>query len=108
MKPSQILHVAGDVLEQPGAWTQGYYARNKKGISTSYVDGDAVCWCAAGMLLKMGGMDGIAEAVDYLCRVAGVIGTGSLADWNDKPERTQEEIIAAFRQAEQLAKDEGQ
>jgi hypothetical protein len=48
-----VLLKAADILSAPNAWTQHVFARdNKDAVVTSVVAYNAVCWCAAGAVLK--------------------------------------------------------
>lgn len=102
MRTSELLHKAGDLLEKPGAWTRSVYARDKLGGSIWPTDKAATCWCALGAIIKFGDGYGRVEAVEYL---QSVLHSRDIAHWNDVSGRTKEEIVAVFRQAEQLALD---
>lgn len=113
MKPSEILHAAGDLLEQPGAWIQHSSARTAHRVNTVPFYKDAVCWCALGALSKV--TDGWSHEnlqgtdpcfiVEFLEKVVNV---NYIPSWNDRLGQTQEEVVAAFRKAEQLALEAGQ
>lgn len=93
MKVSEILSKAADLIEPEGKWTKMFYETH---------DGR---FCAYG-------------AIDYVChseyqsvrraaeRLRDVIGSTHIAPWNDAPERTQAEVVAALRQASTLAKEQ--
>ncbi len=108
---SQVLSEAADLLEKPGAWTQGAYARGKSGRKVS-TRKTAVCFCAVGAIdAVIGkptiGIEGHWEALRMVTFAA--IGTreANVAEWNDEPGRTQAEVVAAFRRAAALAKEQG-
>lgn len=101
-----ILNAAADLLEKPGAWTQGYYANRDDGGHTDALSDDAVCWCSLGAIARVAGAypesdrGGPAfEAADVLEKVVG----SYVADFNDKTGRTQAEVVAAFRKAAEEA-----
>jgi hypothetical protein len=81
-------------ISPPGAWTQGYYARNAAGNPVTSTAPEAVCWCAAGAIVA-GPLAWWQAATRLLSEVVG----GSLADWNDEPGRTQDEVLAVYREA---------
>jgi hypothetical protein len=100
---SQILNEAADLLEQPGAWTQGKDARNELGAGTYSADLRACSFCILGAIRRVGGTGHDRwKAVGALCRSLGI---ENIAEWNDAPERTQEEVVAALRAS--AAKAEG-
>jgi len=108
---SQVLSEAADLLEKPGAWTQGEYARGKSGrpVKRRYA---AVCFCALGAIDAAHGETDIGNEVDveaarFVTSVAVPERVGNLALWNDAPERTQAEVVDAFRRAAALAKAQG-
>lgn len=105
---SQVLSEAADLLEKPGAWTQGVFARNAKGENTglSEIRGKAVCWCVLGATAASAGSNlGLSSAADHFLR--DFLGVEELGSWNDAPDRSQEEVVDALRRAAALAKDQG-
>ena len=48
-----ILLAAADLLDRPGAWCRGQYARDRRGQATSPYAEDAVSWCATGALMRV-------------------------------------------------------
>lgn len=111
MKPSELLHAAGDLVARPGGWTQGSYARDKNGnTSVEYYTGSqeeaSVCWCAKGAILRIASEHfACTNAAEWYIRQ--ILGFSNLIAWNDEKGRTQEEVVTLFRKAEQLAKDQG-
>lgn len=108
MKPSEILHAAANLLKNPGAWTQKSDARDAHGYEVRVSSPKATCWCAFGAIVKV-----IANPYDEIdTQVAAFLrqatGIWSITSWNDAEGRTQEQVIAAFLKAEQLAKDHNQ
>ena len=106
---SEILTKAADLLEKPGAWTQGDYARNYVGEGYSdYIADRAdeggtfepVCFCTIGALNHVRGKEADAALWGELRNpVVSVVGEINIADWNDTPGRTQAEVVAALRTA---------
>lgn len=72
-------------------WTQG---------SFHAVDGKC---CAYGALMDVSPLRDIDPLQDALGAAIGVRGAYKLWDWNDAPERTQAEVLAAFDRAIELA-----
>lgn len=111
MKASELLRAAGDLLEQPGAWTQGFYARDAKFQQVPPENENAVCWCALGAIEKIGGFGSefgpaarfIRKAIRFGYREAYTV-----VEWNDVDDRTQIEVVNVFRKAEQLALEDCQ
>jgi hypothetical protein len=90
-------------------WTQGEYARGEKGSSVDYLKDKATCFCAAGAIgaVNKHWPTSSLPGMRYLSLAVG--GDGDEADvlnWNDAPERTQAEVVEAFRKAAELARGE--
>jgi hypothetical protein len=77
-------------------WCQGVHARDKNGIKVLSVSDLATRWCAAGALLAVGATS---EASELLLKTIGDPPHGSIPIWNDVPERSQADVLAAFDQA---------
>ena len=90
MKPSQVLEAARRSLLEPQVWCQSAFQK-----------GDRRTAMTAIMLVEG---PGIWEATNYFRRVAGC---ELITIWNDHPDRTHEEVIAAFSAAVALAESEG-
>lgn len=97
---ADILDRAADLIAPEGAWTQGALARCEDG--TAYVDElppDPTCFCAEGAIQSANGRRGAKSeraAFDALRRV---IPTDFIHEWNDRPTRTQAEVVTALRRA---------
>ena len=102
-KASDALAKAADLIEPPGAWTQGTFARDAHGEPTTSSGPRATCWCASGAIRRItpGRLDR-RQARDYLDKVVGTITL-----FNDALGRTQAEVVAALREASNLAEKEG-
>ena len=119
MDVATVLNAAADLIEPEGAWTQGEQARNRRGQRVADSAPNAVCFCASGAIWKaaqrlkvrsLSGQNGfiINEAHVALSRTVNAPNHAmSVPDWNDAPERTQAEVVAALRQAAQRAKEAG-
>lgn len=86
-----ILNGAADVLDEKG-WCQGRY-QNDKG---EYCPAGAMIHYADS-LLELEGVKG----VDIAMRILHDEVNNYVTSWNDKPERTKEEVISALRSAAQ-------
>lgn len=109
MSPDEILTKAADLLEKPGAWTQGSAILDRYGRPTGWSDPRACCFCAFGAIRRASGDPEITkcEALDFADRFAAGLGFSGIIDFNDAPERTQAEVVAKLREAAELAKATG-
>ena len=91
--PQAILNAAADLIERTG-WTQGHYAHDKDGHPCQPRSSSAVCFCALGALEAQRLNDEqMGSAHEELAWRVGA----SVSLWNDHPDRTKEEVIAALR-----------
>lgn len=102
----EVLNKAADLLEKPGAWTQGVFARNRRGNVCSPTDDTARCFCVSGAVQRVVG--GFASptfysVVDLLNAMARRRNARHIAHWNDAPGRTQSEVVEALRAAAKAA-----
>lgn len=67
-------------------------ARDGNGINVGENDEDAVCWCIAGACFKAMEVEKAWNALDRLRAHL----NREVSLWNDDPNRTQEEVIAAL------------
>lgn len=109
MKPSEILDKAADLIEPEGAWTQGTYGRDSDGKPVELI-ADAKCLCTIGAMLAADGRDDFRGWPDHLASncLRSAAEAGSITIWNDDEDRTQAEVVAALRQAAELARKDGQ
>jgi hypothetical protein len=106
---ADVLNRAADLLEKPGAWTQGWFARDAIGNKTPVDSRSATCFCVMGALQRAANAthsdDVIIAAREILiangARAKGPL--GRIANWNDAPERTQAEVVAKLREAARLS-----
>jgi hypothetical protein len=97
MTPEQALSAAADLIESRG-WTTRYYARNESGQSVCYRDDRAACYCAMGAIGAVANRD--YDLDEAACnRLRRSLGIDSIAEWNDAPGRTAEEVVTALRKA---------
>lgn len=100
MNTAEILRAARALIEKPEAWTQGRYCLDANGAVLSYGEQGGVKWCAAGALGAVNGGECPEEAWDLL-QAAG--GHWSVTGFNDNPDRTHAEVLAAFDKAIAIA-----
>lgn len=98
MSAVETLRKARELLTPEGAWIQGTAARAADRQQVEPDGSNAVCWCSMGALSASGDW---VRARTLLLRSIG--GSRSLVDWNDAPERTHAEVLAAFDRAIVLA-----
>lgn len=85
-------------------WTQGYLARQAgRGLWYSDLESGepSDCWCASGAIIACtrGNDDARKSAWEALRLAAGLNAGGDIPSWNDRAERTQADVLAAFDKA---------
>jgi hypothetical protein len=100
------LRRALQIIEHKG-WCQGALARDQYGISANCsINAYSVCMMGALHMALPGHSDveavAFGAAADALCNVI----HDSVPHWNDKAGRTKDEVIAAYREAIEIAKRE--
>jgi len=111
-----VLKRARELLAN--GWKQGWFAYDAGGQETSSFSRDAVCFCCHGAIdravfeIARGRNDYSvwpieATATSLLMKAihrnVGSTFEPCIADWNDAPERTQDEVLAAFDEAIEIA-----
>jgi hypothetical protein len=93
-------------------WTQDYFAKDAKGRPDYYdPSSPLVCYCSLGAISTAvrGYPDAdanvceVREYENFLAKAIGKSGPVGIAEWNDDPDRTQAEVLAAFDKAIELA-----
>jgi len=105
---SEILDRAAAVIEPEGAWTQGVYAKDAKGHTTSPVSriNPPVCFCMLGAVMRAAGTSrDDSRPLKFLELHGGYAGRHWA--WNDSVHRTQPEVVAKLREAASLAREKG-
>lgn len=92
MKPSDVLKAARKMIARPGGWSQGMIQLE-----------DRCCALIAIYRVSASGWQTTRGAYGHF---ATAIGSKDIEGWNDTPGRTQQEVIAKFDQAINLAKQE--
>lgn len=84
---------AWKLLEPEGAWTQGASARDSGRRVVIFSSERACQWCALGAI---GATYKGYQILDIERRLRSEL-AGSIAVWNDTPERTQAEVVALLK-----------
>jgi hypothetical protein len=83
-------------------WCQKDYARDAGGAGEWPTDAACACYCSAGAIMAIANENlELEDALEDAFRKAT---GGSIITWNDHPNRTQAEVIEAFRKAAELAR----
>lgn len=116
-----VLRAAADLIEPEGKWTQNWWARRANGTICEPIDPAAACWCLRGAVNRVVRGEGATGDVTRLPpiqtdaeRFIGEAtpmrrasnGEYDTSGFNDAPERTQAEVVAALRKAADLAEAE--
>lgn len=107
-----VLERAADLIEPEGAWIQGGFGLNEEGVVTQSLHelaDDSTCFCAMGAVSHVAGGPHKFDwaMIEPLVVVAGLEAATSVTTWNDAPERTQSEVVAALRGAAKAARESG-
>jgi hypothetical protein len=99
---AEKLRAARALIER--GWTQGAPARTKGGVPVWGGESSAVCWCVVSAMCRATPDGQTALLSVPLRKTIGLSDNGGgLTEWNDAPERTQAEVLAAFDRAIELA-----
>lgn len=109
MTPAETLRRARALIERPEAWTKAADARLEDGRATLATSPNAVCWCSVGAIEAAVSPGGYRprlyhEATEFFRSAAG--GPPRITFWNDAPERTHADVLAAFDRAIEAAEEE--
>lgn len=99
MTPSEVLLAAADLIEPEGAWTQRAFARDRHGTALTARSYGAVCWCADGAIIHSAGDEAYLHGPCLAAVYRIIPDTLLINHWNDAPDRTQAEVVAALREA---------
>lgn len=98
---------AWEIIEQNG-WCQRSAAKDSRGLNVDLRSEEAVCFCAVGAILRK--HDKNSAAATDIGKVATKVATplqmsktgfsfnDAVADWNDAPGRTKEEVVALLKE----------
>lgn len=106
LSAAQILRAAAEIVERPGAWTQGAPARDDDGVDVDPPNPLAVCWCMTGAITLAAG-ESSRDSIDLaLIALSGTMPSDGYTDpsfvvqhWNDLPGRTEQEVAQRLRRA---------
>lgn len=104
MQAVEVLRKARALIEKPECWTKGVFARDAEGRELEPNNWAATCFCSLGALAHASGCAPGAVSLRVLRTLAAQIGDPTfprteVADFNDAPERTHAEVLAAFDKA---------
>lgn len=96
----EILIAARALIATPDRWTKHTSARDANDAPVIISDNNAICFCAGGAIEKAapGSFDKLAKFIMMANGLRWI-----LTAWNDAPERTHAEVLAAFSRAIELA-----
>lgn len=100
--PREILIAAREKITTPERWCQGAHARDEGGQTVLAKDPAACVWCIDGALwavTRFTQTSARASASILLGEQIGAYSANSIHKWNDAPERTHAEVLAAFDRA---------
>lgn len=105
------------LLSQEKSWCQHKSAKNKFGesvlfdsdVSKHKRDAPAVSWCLYGAVARVTiGVGDFNLRDEMRAHIRAAIGGEEIAEWNDKPTRTQEEVVAMLSAAIRIAKNDAE
>jgi hypothetical protein len=102
MTSQAVLIKAAELIESsPTAWAQDALARTADGKKkTSPRNPSACSWCAMGAIAKVQNLPDAPRAYNPAAKLLAVhLGVTSIANWNDHPLRTRDEVINGLRSA---------
>jgi hypothetical protein len=104
----ELLRRASDLIGR--GWTQRAESRDSAGDAVDPWQPSATCWSLLGALVAAleeetdrGDDLPLAELADALDALALFVDSDSLADWNNDPRRTQDDVIGALGAAAEAA-----
>lgn len=104
MTTKEVLLRAADLIEQNDL-CKGVMAQMPDGQTSGYLSARATCFCVVGALsrtcyaLEYTWLDVGRFAVSAIKGYLGLPDDYLLSQWNDEPERTKEDVVAALRGA---------
>ncbi len=94
-----VLVAARELISSPEKWTKGKFARDIKGESVAWHGDAAVCWCSEGAINRAGHDALHSTRYDAYRAIEADLPDGNIVEFNDAPERTHPEVLAAFDRA---------
>jgi len=96
-----LLRLADEIEQHPERWTTQHSARNREGDPVGVHSEEACAWCLFGLLMRFANSPFVNLLdTEIYARVRKVVGE-SLAEYNDAPGRTPQDIVATLREAAQ-------
>lgn len=92
------LERARALLAKPNGWTRGWYAKTQKNNEANPRSRAAVSFCV------LGACDRVGASTQILSEIVIPKRANTLPDWNDHPDRTQEQVLALFDKAIKIAR----
>ena len=102
---SQILRAAREKIAVPERWTQKSHARDAQERWVAYDSREACKWCASAAIAAVCPGTLWLYVTRLLRLTPGFPAGNSIMRWNDAPDRTHAEVLAAFDAA--IAAEEG-
>lgn len=93
MTPIEFGRKVRRVIER--GWCQGALARDADGDKTEFNGPYACCWCLVGASCMVGPPSEPGR-MPFTYKLLEVIDGDSRSSWNDKPDRTKAEVLAAI------------
>ncbi len=87
-----------ELLDRPEKWTKKALARDSQGIGCDPHSKRAVSFCLAGAMMVCRGETAYLTEINVVNQWAAQDGYGDIADWNNAPERTYDEVIALAKE----------
>lgn len=98
-KVADTIRDARRLLIKPGAWTKGEVARDKNNLAVCSHNSEATSWCMLGAINKIN-LRYFYAAID---QISGVV--GNVSNFNDQPQTTLWDVVAALCKAENNARE---
>lgn len=98
----QLLADAKALISAPERWTQGEFARDSHGHRAYWGGELAKCYCSIGAINAVTHENAVLTMNKPYMILGSQVG-GSIVVWNDAPERTHAEVMAAFDKAIEIA-----
>lgn len=88
-----------DFFNSPSKWCKGTYARDANGHRVDSLSPDAVCWCLRGAMRKcFGSANPLWSAIAYKLQTHPEVCNSGIADWNDAPDTTYEDVVRVCKE----------
>lgn len=102
MTAADQLRAAKALIDSPEKWIKGRFAVDKLGLTTSYDDPRATCFCAVGACRRYCFRGDLDEALPESFVALGKKAS-PVVEFNDHPDTTHADVMALFDRAIALA-----